>query len=95
MNWKRNLLTDSGGFQMVSLSKLSKVTEEGVYFQSPHDGTMMTLTPEHSMHIQNQIGADIMMALDDVVSSTTTGPRVEVRLYNYSFFFVGSIDPCI
>ncbi len=44
---------------------------------SPHDGSRMVLTPEQSMKIQNQIGADIMMALDDVVATTITGPRVE------------------
>ena len=70
MGWSRALLTDSGGFQMVSLSKLSTVTEEGVEFQHPKDGTLMMLTPEKSMSIQNAIGADIMMQLDDVVSST-------------------------
>jgi len=70
MGWTRALLTDSGGFQMVSLSKLSTVSEEGVEFQHPKDGTLMMLTPEKSMSIQNAIGADIMMQLDDVVSST-------------------------
>lgn len=58
---------------MVSLLKLAEITEEGVKFQSPHDSSEMMLTPEHSIHIQNSIGADIMMQLDDVVSSTTTG----------------------
>jgi len=77
MNWNRALLTDSGGFQMVSLLKLAEITEEGVQFESPHDKTKMMLTPEHSMHIQNVIGADIMMQLDDVVHSLTTGERVE------------------
>lgn len=77
MNWKRGILTDSGGFQMVSLLDLSKVTEEGVTFQSPHDSSEMLLRPEDSIAIQNKIGADIMMALDDVVGSTVTGPRVE------------------
>ncbi|XP_078686700.1 queuine tRNA-ribosyltransferase catalytic subunit 1-like [Branchiostoma floridae x Branchiostoma belcheri] len=81
MNWKRALLTDSGGFQMVSLLKLAEITEEGVKFQSPHDGREMLLTPEHSMAIQNSIGADIMMQLDDVVHSTTKGPRVEEAMY--------------
>ena len=52
---------------MVSLLHLAEITEEGVKFQSPHDGSEMMLTPEESMRIQNQIGADIMMALDDVV----------------------------
>lgn len=57
MNWDGALLTDSGGFQMVSLVELSKVTEEGVEFKSPHDNTMMLLTPEKSMEIQNAIGS--------------------------------------
>lgn len=77
MNWPRAVLTDSGGFQMVSLVQFSTVSETGVHFQSPVDGTEMLLTPEKSIAIQNDIGADIIMALDDVVSSTTTGPRVE------------------
>ena len=52
MGWDRALLTDSGGFQMVSLLKLSKITEEGVNFQSPYDDSQCMLTPEHSMEIQ-------------------------------------------
>lgn len=70
MNWKRAILTDSGGFQMVSLLKFAQITEDGVTFQSPHDGSTMILTPEKSIALQNQIGADIIMALDDVVSTT-------------------------
>ncbi|KAL9254503.1 Queuine tRNA-ribosyltransferase catalytic subunit 1-like protein [Drosera capensis] len=77
MNWPRAMLTDSGGFQMVSLLHLANITEQGVTFQSPVDGTPMLLTPEESIEIQNRIGADIIMALDDVVKTTTTGPRVE------------------
>ena len=69
MNWNNNLLTDSGGFQMVSLLKLAEITEQGVKFQSPVDGKEMMLTPEESIKCQNEIGADIMMQLDDVVSS--------------------------
>lgn len=69
MNWSNNLLTDSGGFQMVSLLKLAEITERGVKFQSPVDGKEMMLTPEESIKCQNEIGADIMMQLDDVVSS--------------------------
>ena len=61
MNWPRNLLTDSGGFQMVSLLDLAEITEEGVKFQSPVDGREMMLTPEESIHFQNDIGADIIM----------------------------------
>eukprot|EP00708_Paratrimastix_pyriformis_P003362 GAFH01002136.1.p1 GENE.GAFH01002136.1~~GAFH01002136.1.p1 ORF type:complete len:393 (+),score=113.58 GAFH01002136.1:64-1179(+) len=80
-SWRRAMLTDSGGFQMVSLLDLSELTEEGVSFISPVDGTRMLLTPEKSIQIQNQIGADVMMALDDVVSSLTTGPRVEEAMH--------------
>ncbi|KPP72576.1 queuine tRNA-ribosyltransferase-like [Scleropages formosus] len=77
MNWRRSLLTDSGGFQMVSLVELSQVTEEGVKFRSPYDNKEILLSPEQSIAIQNSLGSDIMMQLDDVVSSTVTGPRVE------------------
>lgn len=77
MGWDHGLLTDSGGFQMVSLLQLAEIDENGVNFQSPFDGSQKLLTPEHSIEIQNSIGADIMMQLDDVVKTTTTGPRVE------------------
>lgn len=80
MRWDRALLTDSGGFQMVSLMKLAEVTEEGVKFESPRDCSMMLLTPEKSIELQNSIGADIIMQLDDVVPTLTTGPRVEEAL---------------
>jgi len=66
---------------MVSLLKLAEITEEGVKFQSPHDGSEMMLTPEKSMEIQNIIGSDIMMQLDDVVSTTLSGPRVEEAMH--------------
>ncbi|KAM0796083.1 queuine tRNA-ribosyltransferase [Usnea florida] len=69
--WNGNILTDSGGFQMVSLLKLATVTEEGVRFLSPHDGTPMLLTPEHSISLQNTIGSDIIMQLDDVIATTS------------------------
>ncbi|PPQ98633.1 hypothetical protein CVT24_003966 [Panaeolus cyanescens] len=92
--WKKNLLTDSGGFQLVSLSKFTTITEEGALFSSPFTGepTMLTVMhisspfaaqindpfqPEESISIQHTIGADIIMQLDDVVSSLTTGPRVK------------------
>ncbi|KAI1081727.1 Queuine tRNA-ribosyltransferase [Whalleya microplaca] len=69
--WNHNILTDSGGFQMVSLLKLANITEEGVRFLSPHDGTPMLLTPEHSISLQNTIGSDIIMQLDDVLVTTS------------------------
>ncbi|CAN0023458.1 unnamed protein product [Bubo scandiacus] len=81
MDWPHNLLTDSGGFQMVSLVELSEVTEEGVRFRSPYGGEEILLSPEKSIEIQNALGADIMMQLDDVVSSTTRGPRVEEAMH--------------
>jgi tRNA-guanine family transglycosylase len=68
---QKTKLTDSGGFQMVSLFDLAEITEEGVRFKNPSDGKMMMLTPEHSIHLQNDIGSDIIMALDDVCSSLT------------------------
>jgi queuine tRNA-ribosyltransferase len=92
MNWKRGMLTDSGGFQMVSLLHLADVTEEGVTFQSPVDGARKLLTPEESMRIQNAIGADIMMALDDVVSSVhTDAERFEEATHRTTRW----IDRCI
>lgn len=56
MGWNRALLTDSGGFQMVSLLKLAEITEEGVKFRSPYDDSAIMLTPEKSIEIQNCIG---------------------------------------
>lgn len=65
-----NLLTDSGGFQMVSLAALSNVTEDGVVFESPYEkGKVTKLRPEDSIRCQNEIGADVIMQLDDVISS--------------------------
>ncbi len=65
MSWPRALLTDSGGFQVFSLSELRKVTEEGVSFRSHLDGSSHLLTPERSMEIQVALGADIIMAFDE------------------------------
>ena len=65
MNWKRPILTDSGGFQVFSLCKLRKITEEGVQFSSHLDGTRYTLTPESAVEVQEALGADIIMPLDE------------------------------
>ncbi len=82
MNWPRNILTDSGGFQMVSLLKLAEITEEGVTFAHPETGKRMLLKPEDSIAHQNRIGADIIMALDDVVSSVTDdSKRFKIATY--------------
>lgn len=68
MNWPRNILTDSGGFQIHSLTHLCKITEEGVTFRSHLDGRYIHLSPEDVVHIQRIIGSDIMMALDECTS---------------------------
>ncbi|MGV6800530.1 MAG: tRNA guanosine(34) transglycosylase Tgt [bacterium] len=65
MNWSQPILTDSGGFQVMSLSKLRKLTEEGVSFQSHIDGSRHMLTPERSIEIQCLMGSDIQMQLDE------------------------------
>ncbi len=65
MNWDRSILTDSGGFQVYSLSGRRKITEEGVKFQSHIDGSYNFFTPEKVMEIQRSIGADIIMAFDE------------------------------
>ncbi len=65
MRWDRPILTDSGGFQVMSLSQLRKMTEKGVTFQSHIDGSKLELTPERSIEIQCLLGADIQMQLDE------------------------------
>ncbi len=65
MNWDRNILTDSGGYQVYSLSANRKIKEEGVKFKSHIDGSFHTFTPENVMEIQRSIGADIIMAFDE------------------------------
>ncbi|WP_339700925.1 tRNA guanosine(34) transglycosylase Tgt [uncultured Marixanthomonas sp.] len=65
MNWDRNILTDSGGYQVYSLSANRKIKEEGVKFKSHIDGSMHFFTPENVMEIQRTIGADIIMAFDE------------------------------
>ena len=65
MNWDGAVLTDSGGFQVFSLSKLRKITEEGVQFRSHIDGSKHFLSPEKVMEIENALGADIIMAFDE------------------------------
>ena len=68
MNWDRAILTDSGGFQVFSLGKLRKISEEGVRFRSHIDGSEHFISPEKSMEIQNSLGSDIIMAFDECVS---------------------------
>jgi queuine tRNA-ribosyltransferase len=65
MNWDRAILTDSGGFQVFSLSENRKINEEGVHFRSHIDGSKHILTPEKSISVQNDLGSDIIMAFDE------------------------------
>ena len=67
MNWNKPILTDSGGFQVFSLGKLRKITEEGAAFSSHIDGSKHMLSPEKSIEVQNALGADIIMAFDECV----------------------------
>ena len=76
MNWPRPILTDSGGYQVMSLSDLNKLTEEGVEFRSHLDGTKHMLSPERSMEIQRLLGSDIVMAFDEC--PRTNRPREEI-----------------
>ncbi|TMJ19834.1 MAG: tRNA guanosine(34) transglycosylase Tgt [Alphaproteobacteria bacterium] len=72
MGWDRPILTDSGGYQVMSLSELTKVSEEGVAFASHLDGSRHMLSPERSMEIQTLLGSDIVMAFDQLVKTTDT-----------------------
>ena len=65
MNWRKPILTDSGGFQVFSLAKLNKITEDGVEFNSHLNGEKLFMTPEKCMQIQNDLGSDIIMAFDE------------------------------
>lgn len=71
MNWDRPILTDSGGFQIFSLSSMRKITEDGVTFNSFLDGSKHFIGPEESMHIQQQLGSDIVMAFDECTAAGT------------------------
>jgi queuine tRNA-ribosyltransferase len=77
MNWRQAILTDSGGFQVMSLSELRKLSEDGVTFRSHLDGAMVALSPERAIEIQALLGADIAMQLDECLR--LPAPRDEIR----------------
>ena len=77
MNWSGPILTDSGGFQVMSLSDLRKITDHGVTFRSHIDGAMVELTPERAIEIQALLGADISMQLDECIKLPNTRPEIE------------------
>lgn len=76
MNWKKPILTDSGGFQVFSLSKLNKISEKGVVFQSHIDGSKHLIGPEKSMEIQKALGSDIVMVFDECPALPATDERL-------------------
>src|SRR6202521_6204529 len=82
MHWDGPILTDSGGYQVMSLSKLRKVTEQGVTFQSHIDGATVELTPERAIEVQNLLGADIVMQLDECLALPASDEEISraVRL---------------
>ena len=77
MAWDKPILTDSGGFQVFSLSEMRRITEKGVTFKSPRDGRMIELTPERSIQIQNALGADVIMAFDECPPADATKEEVQ------------------
>jgi queuine tRNA-ribosyltransferase len=80
MNWPRPILTDSGGFQVMSLSSLRQLSEQGVTFQSHIDGAAYHLTPERSMEIQGLLGSDIQMVLDECTPYPATEPEARASM---------------
>jgi queuine tRNA-ribosyltransferase len=80
MAWEGPILTDSGGFQVMSLARLRKITEEGVAFQSHIDGAPEFLSPERAMEIQRLIGSDIQMVLDECPAFPATEAQIEASL---------------
>jgi len=80
MAWDGPILTDSGGFQVFSLSELRKITENGVTFRSPRDGRIIELTPEKSIQIQNALGADVIMAFDECPPYSASREDVELAM---------------
>jgi queuine tRNA-ribosyltransferase len=80
MNWPRPILTDSGGFQVMSLSSLRQLSEQGVAFQSHLDGASYHLTPERSMEIQALLGSDIQMVLDECTPYPATEPEAKASM---------------
>ncbi len=92
MNWKRPILTDSGGFQVFSLGGLRKVTDEGVIFNSHLNGDKHLLTPEKVVEIQKTIGSDIMMQLDEVVGHPSDHADTKKALHRTADWLKRSVD---
>jgi len=82
MHWQKPILTDSGGFQVFSLGKMRKITEKGVHFRSPINGSKVFLGPEESMQVQRKLGSDIVMIFDECTPypATEKDARVSMEL---------------
>ena len=80
MNWQGPILTDSGGFQVFSLAKLNKITDDGVYFNSSIDGAKYYFTPEKAIQIEENLGADVIMAFDQCSEYGYTHSQAEVAM---------------
>ena len=85
MQWRGPILTDSGGFQVFSLGKMRKISEEGVKFQSPVDGSPVFLSPEISMQVQRDLGSDIVMIFDECTPYPATEQQArDITAYLYT-----------
>lgn len=80
MHWDKPILTDSGGFQVFSLAKMRKITNEGVTFQSPVDGSKILMTPESSMQVQRELGSDIVMIFDECTPYPATYDQAKASM---------------
>ena len=80
MHWEGPILTDSGGFQVFSLAKMRRITEKGVMFQSPVDGSKIELTPERSMQVQRDLGSDVVMIFDECTPYPATEKEAEASM---------------
>ena len=93
MGWDGGILTDSGGFQVFSLSQLRKVSDEGVLFQSPIDGAKHHLTPESVMQFQRLLGSDVIVPLDECVRYPCERPEAEQALARTEHWLARSLTP--
>lgn len=91
-NWPKPILTDSGGFQVFSLDGLRKITDEGVVFKDHISGQEHFIGPKESMHIQNVIGADIIMAFDDCVKNPATHEQAKAAMERTHKWLAGCIE---
>ena len=80
MHWPGPILTDSGGFQVFSLGAISKISEQGVAFRSPIDGSAVFLDPETSIRVQQQLGADVVMIFDECTPYPATEQQARASM---------------